>query len=119
MGHYGTGSNQGLFANRHAGQDHGPTADGGTPAHARRDHLPVRLGLRLSFTRRVRVEVVDEHHPVPDEYLVLDRHAFADEAVTGDLTTSPDHGVFLDLDKGANARVVADLTPVQIHKAMD
>ena len=51
-----------------------------------------------------------------DEDLVLDRHAFADEGVGGDLAANADMAVLLDLDEGADLRSVTDRTPVQIHE---
>lgn len=67
----------------------------------------------------MRVEVVDKHDAVSYEHLVLDGDAFANEGVAGDLATSADHRVFLDLDEGADTRMVTDSTPVQVHEAMN
>ena len=58
-------------------------------------HFPVFLGLKLSFgRRRPRIGVVNEHDPVSDEYVILNRHPFAYESVAGDLTVSPTFAFF-------------------------
>ena len=59
---------------------------------------PTRVGMTFQSAsvwsravgRRPGVEVVDEHHAVPHEDLVLDRHAFADEGVALDLAPGAD-----------------------------
>ena len=80
------------------------------------NHLPVGLGLEPAVGRRARVEIVDEHDPVADEDLVLDRHALADERVALDLASGADHGVLLDLDEGADPGVVADLASIEVNE---
>jgi hypothetical protein len=40
--------------------------------------------------RGSRIDVVNEHHPVPDEDVVLDDYALTDKGMTGYLATFPD-----------------------------
>ena len=61
------------------------------------------LGLKRAVRRRrARALVVDEHHAVPDEHLVLDLDARADERVALDLAARADRDAALDLDEGAD-----------------
>src|SRR5579883_3084140 len=115
-GHDGTGAHQGPFADRHAAEDHRPAADRRPTADPRRDHPPVRLRLEPPVGGRVGVEVVDEHHAVPYEDLVLDRYTLADEGVALDLAPRPDRGVLLDLDEGPDPALVADLATVEVNE---
>ncbi len=69
--------------------------------------------------RRSRVLVVDEHHAVPDEHLVLDRHTVADERMALDLAVRADHRTALNLDERADPRVVADPAPVEVRERLD
>src|SRR5262245_5234494 len=117
--HHRPRSDQGAGPDRYPTQDHRPAADRGPFAHAGRDHRPVGLGLRLAIGRGPRVEVVDEHDAVADEYLVLDRHALADERVARDLAPGADRGVLLNLHERPDPRVVADPAAVQVDKAVD
>ena len=52
------------------------------------------------------------------KYLVLDRHAFADEGVALNLAPCADLGAFLNLHKSADRRIVTDLTPVEVHEGI-
>ena len=62
------------------------------------------------------IRVVDEHHAVADEHVVLDRDAFADERVARNLAAPADGGVLLDLDERADLGVVADLAAVEVDE---
>ena len=77
---------------------------------------PVALGLQPSIRGGARPAVVDEHHAVTDEHVVLDRHAFADEGVRRNLAAATDDRVLLNLDEGADLRVVADPAAVEIDE---
>ena len=66
-----------------------------------------------------RVLVVDEHHAVADEDLVLDGHAFADEGVAGDLDPAADAGAFLDFDEGADLALVTDLAAIEVDEGVE
>jgi hypothetical protein len=93
-------------------QNHSTAANRCAPAHLRGDHPPIGLGLKLTKNGSTRVQIVDEHHAVPHEDLVLDRHTFADEGMALDLAPRADHDVLLDLDERADPCVVADLATV-------
>ena len=69
--------------------------------------------------RRPRPLVVDEHHAVADEDLVLDRDARADERVALDLAARADLDARLDLDERADAREVSDPAPVEVRERLD
>jgi hypothetical protein len=60
--------------------------------------------------------VVDEHHAVADEDLIVDGDAFADERVALDLAVFADKGIFLYLDKGADPGTVVDPAAVKIDE---
>jgi hypothetical protein len=51
-----------------------------------------------------------------DEGVVLDRDAFADESVAGDLAAPADRGVLLNLDERPNPGFVSDGAPVQVDE---
>jgi hypothetical protein len=73
------------LANRHPTQDRGAGADRGSPLHCGGDARLVSLGLKLALgAGRAGEAVVDERHPVTDENLIFQRHAFANEAVARD-----------------------------------
>src|SRR4051812_48520116 len=63
--------------------------------------------------------IVDEHHAVAHEALVLDRHALADEAVARDLAALTDRRPTLDLDERADLGAVPDRTAVRVDEAED
>jgi hypothetical protein len=55
---------------------------------------------------------------VPDENIVLDYHAFADERMTGDLAAFADSCILLNFHKCANPCLVPDLAPIEIRKLL-
>jgi hypothetical protein len=67
-------------------------------------------------SRGARIAVIDKHHPVPDEDVVLDEDAFTDKGVTGNLAASSDTGIFLNFYECADLCLVADLAPIQVDK---
>ena len=66
--------------------------------------------------RRPRIRVVDEHHAVADEDMVLDRDALADERVARDLAAPADRRVLLNLDERADLGLVADRAAVEVDE---
>ena len=54
-----------------------------------------------------------------DEDVVLDGHAFTDEAVAGDLAVLSDSGPFLYFDERPYFGVVADFTAIEVHEVLD
>ena len=69
--------------------------------------------------RGARALVVDEHHAVADEHLVLDLDALADERVALDLAARADAGAALDLDERPDPRLVADPAAVEVGEGVD
>ena len=66
-------------------------SDRGTPFNQSRPALPIGFALQLSvFGRGARVKIVDERDIMADAPFVLNGHAHADEAVTGNLATVAD-----------------------------
>ena len=63
--------------------------------------------------------VVDKYDAVPDEDFVLDRHAFANKGVTGNLAVSSYEDAFLDFHERADFGVIANLTTVEIDEVID
>src|SRR5436190_2474053 len=115
-GHHAPGPDERVLADGHVGEDGRGRTDGDTALHERGLDLPVLFGLQLTVDGRPGIGVVDEHHAVPDEDVVLDRHALADERVAGDLAVLSDPGVLLNLDEGADLRVVPDFAAVEIDE---
>jgi hypothetical protein len=53
---------------------------------------------------------------MPNKYLIFNRHALADECVTGNLAIFTDTRILLNFDKGAYLSVVPDLATVQVDE---
>src|ERR1019366_2803972 len=116
-GDYASGSHHGILADREVGQDGGARPNRSPALDQGGRDLPILLGLQGAARRRgARVDIVDERHPVPDEDVVLNGYAFADEGVAGDLAVAPHPGVLLDLDKRADLGVIAHLAAVQVDE---
>src|SRR5262249_35574013 len=65
---------------------------------------------------RSRVSIVDEHHAVSDEHLVLDRYPLADERMRGDLAACADDRSLLNLDERPNLGGGSHTTSIQVHE---
>ena len=117
LGHHSPCADDCALADRNTGQYRRVRSDRGALADACLDYLPVGLGLSRSVrVGRAGVNVVREHHAVPDEDLVLDRDPLADERVRRDLAMGADRCVLLNLDEGADLRLVTDLAAVKIDE---
>src|SRR5271157_5485936 len=78
---------------------------------------PVGFGLQFAFaTGRPRITVVDEHHPMTDEDVVLDGHSLADERVARDLARLANFGILLHFDKCADLCLISNFTTVEIDE---
>lgn len=64
-------------------------------------------------------EIVDEHDPVGDDAIIPDGDEFADKGVGLDLAPIPDDHVSLNLDKGADKTIIADLAAVNVYRLND
>src|SRR3954468_6894473 len=116
----GAGADDGTLADLKAAEDGGVAADGGAAADVRVFEPPVLFGLRRTVgARRARQAVVREHHAVADEDLVFERHALADEGVARNLAARAHRGALLDLDEGADARLVADAAAVEVDEGVN
>src|SRR6187402_2979782 len=83
---HAAGADDRAFADRHVRKNGGARSDRRALLHNRLLHFPVGGGLELSVRRRrSRVRVVDEHHAVADEDVILDGDALADKGVTRNL----------------------------------
>src|SRR5262245_4186088 len=108
-----TGPNDGVLADDHSREDRCSRPDRRALSHERWLHLPVHLGLHVPCRgRRARVGRIDEGDTVPDEDVVLDRHALADEGMTRDLAPTADFGILLNLDERANLRAISDFAAI-------
>ena len=56
---------------------------------------------------------------MPDENLILDRHSFANEGMTGNLAILSNGRIFLNFDKCSDLRVVSDFASVEIARLDD
>ena len=82
--------------------------------------MPIGVGLQLSI--RVgcsRIAVIDEGDAVPNENAFLQRDAFADESVAGNLATGPNFSSLLNLYERTNLGLIPDLAAVKIYKPAD
>ena len=65
-----------------------------------------------------RIRVVDEHHPMTNERLILDCHTFADKCVNLRLDAlTKFHALYLD--KWTNLEVIAYLASIKIYEVVD
>src|SRR5580698_2830660 len=79
--------------------------------------LPIGFGLQIPIGgRSARIAVIDKHHSVPDEDVVLNQNSFTDKRVTGNLAASSDTGIFLDFYECADLCLVSDLAPIHVYK---
>ena len=62
------------------------------------------------------ISVVDKGHIVPDENVVFDSHAFADESMTGDLAPRAYSGVLLNLNERSELALIPNLAPVKVYE---
>ena len=56
---------------------------------------------------------------MPDKDFSFDDHAFANESVARNLAAFANPGSFLNLDEGANFRLIADLATVKIYESLN
>jgi hypothetical protein len=117
LGNYTTGSHNRIFANCDATED-GRT---GTDGYALLDYspldFPVGLGLQIPVGAGCpRIAIVDKHHAMADEDVVLNRYALAYKGVARDLAALAHRGVLLDFDKGADLRFVAYFTSIKVDE---
>ena len=97
------GAHNRIFAYVGVGQNRCAGADGCTLPYDRPFNLPVGLGLQIPVGGGgARIAVIDERHSVPNEDVVLDNDAFADEGVTGDLAAFAHDHIFLDFHECAD-----------------
>src|SRR5688572_18089481 len=88
------GTDDRALADRHVAKHGGARSDRRALLDHGLFHFPVGGGLQLARGGGgARVRVVDEHHTVADEHLILDGHAFANEGVARDLAAAADAGV--------------------------
>lgn len=80
------------------------------------DYLPVILCLQSAVDGRTWIEVIDEHDAMPNEDVIVYGHSFADEAVRRNLAAISNDDVFLDLDKCANLRFIAQPAAIKIDE---
>src|SRR5436190_4567990 len=93
-----TGTNHGVLADRHAGEDGRIRPNACTTLDRDRSDGPISVGVgRTVGAGGTRILVVSEHHAVADEYIVLDRHAFAEEGMGRDLAPPADLYAFVYL----------------------
>src|ERR1700693_4387359 len=85
--------------------------------HYRPIDLPILFGLQPALRRScARVGIVNESYAVTNKHVVLDRDAFANEAMAGDLAILSDSRILLNLNKSPNFRVVTDFATIKIDE---
>ncbi len=103
LGHHRPRPHDGRFTDGHAGKNDHRATDCRAAFHRGSLQLPVAFLLDAPvFGGRGRVAVVQEVHVVPDEYLVFDCHALANERVTLNLASGSHLHASLDLDESAD-----------------
>ena len=118
-GHDAAGADDRMFADDQSAEDRTTRSDRRPTADPRFEQFPVSLPLRLTIaTRRARIAVIGKHHPVADEYLVLDGHSLANKRVAGDLAACADPDSLLDFHEATDASLIADFAAVEIHESM-
>ena len=114
------GSDQSVFPDRDPTQKGSARTNGCAALHVRLLTFPVGLALGSSGGGGgAGTAVVDENYSVSDEDFGFDRDTLTNEGVTRNLTALADFRALLDFDKGANPRLIADLTAVKIDEAVD
>src|SRR5271155_1010730 len=97
FGDYAASTHNCVLADARVGENCGTGADGRTLLDHRAFNLPVRFGLQISVgIRGTRITIIDEHHSVSNEDVVLDEDAFTDKGVAGNLAEPAYAGIFLD-----------------------
>ena len=76
-----TGADHRVFADRDAAENRGAAADGRAAADCVGTTVQSAFVLQPSIRGGAGPPVIDEHHAVADEHVVLDRHPFTDERV--------------------------------------
>src|SRR5579862_3698258 len=102
-----------VLADARIGENCCSGADGRPLLDHRAFNLPVGFGLQISVGGRcTRITIVDEHHSMPNEDVVLYEDAFADKGVAGNLAALAYTGIFLDFHECADLCLIADLATV-------
>src|SRR5688572_8721544 len=109
----------GIFSYGNAAEDRGARTDGGTTFHQRRNASPIGIGLQPTIDGGAGIFVVDERDVMSNEHVILDRHAFADKSMAGNFDMPTNFRPLLDLDEGADLRIITDFTPVEINEVID
>ena len=115
-GHHGSSTDQCAFSDSYSTENDGTAAKRSASLNPRRHHFPVFLGLETVIGRRTRIQIVNKDDAVPDEDIILDRDAFADEGVRRDLATPSNSGVFLHLDECSYLAFVADGATLEVDQ---
>src|SRR5262249_47401046 len=114
------GTDERALADFDAAQDGGARSDRCRLADDGGRHGPVRIGLQLALgVDRAGIAIVDEHHSVADEDVVLDFDAFADERMALHFDPPADLRAALNLDERADPAFIADFAAVEIDELED
>src|SRR5262245_28915173 len=106
-----------VLADLDSAEDRRAGPDAGAAAHDRRHHGPVAVALEFAaLVHGAREAIVDEHHAVSNEDVILDLDTFADEGMARNLDAAADLRALLDFDECTDARLVADLTAVHVYE---
>jgi hypothetical protein len=117
LGDYATGSHNGVFADCGIGKDRRTRTHGCSLLDYGPLDFPVGLGLQIPVSRSCpRIAVVDEHHAVADEDVVLNHDALTNKRMTRDLAPLANGCVLRDFNEGADLRFIADFTSVKVDE---
>src|SRR5215467_11617409 len=117
FGDHAARSDDGVLADGGVAENGGSRTDRCSPLDDGMLHLPVSLSLQIPIRSGcTRVSVINEHHTMTDEDIVLDRDPLANKGVTGDLASFPHDGILLNLDECTNFGFSTDFASVEIDE---
>ena len=78
---------------------------------------PVIAVFQRAFgVRACRIDVIGEHHAMPDENFVLQRDTFANETMRGNLAARTDLATRLNFYKGADPAILTDPASINVYE---
>ena len=115
-----TCSDNGTFTDCHATQNSGIASNRCPTLNYGWNDMPVCFTLQSTLNIcRTRIFIVNKHHTMTDKCLVFYRYPFTNKCVALNFDSFSNSHAFLDLDKGPDFGVIANLTTIEIDKGID
>src|SRR6266498_3566134 len=106
-GHHAPSPNDRPFPNCYPAENNSPRANRGPLSDTRRNDLPVVFSLHTPILDcGPWIAIIDKHHVMSYEDIVLNSHPLTDERMTRYLTVASYPCTLLNFDKGANLGIV-------------